>query len=187
MSALRPLTLTGGLPYHGGPGNNYSTHAIVAMLDALRAPGHRGDFGFVTANGGFMSKASAGIYSTTPYCETHPDAPKWKREDVAQAQAKLAARAEADNRAELVDEPAGAGTLEHVAVEHGRDGPTRAIAIGTMLGAGADAGKRFLATATDKAVLSWALACDRAGEECNVRFDKQKQRAFFAPLASSKL
>ncbi len=27
----RPLTVTGGLPYFGGAGNNYSSHAIAAM------------------------------------------------------------------------------------------------------------------------------------------------------------
>src|SRR6185503_1964880 len=29
----RLLTVTGGLPYAGGPGNNYSTHAIAAMVE----------------------------------------------------------------------------------------------------------------------------------------------------------
>ena len=28
----RPITLTGGLPYHGGPGSNYVTHAIANAL-----------------------------------------------------------------------------------------------------------------------------------------------------------
>ena len=62
-----PLTVTGGLPFHGGPGNNYSMHGIVAMLDVLRSPAQRGTFGMVTANGGFLSKHAAGLYSTTPY------------------------------------------------------------------------------------------------------------------------
>ena len=48
-----PLTVTGGLPFHGGPGNNYSMHGIVAMLDVLRSPAQRGTFGRVTATGGF--------------------------------------------------------------------------------------------------------------------------------------
>merc|ERR1712176_1652394 len=30
------LTVTGGLPFHGGPGNNYSLHGIVAMVEKLR-------------------------------------------------------------------------------------------------------------------------------------------------------
>ncbi|HEY8172691.1 MAG TPA: acetyl-CoA acetyltransferase, partial [Dehalococcoidia bacterium] len=40
---LRPLTVTGGLPYFGGPGNNYVTHSIAAMVEKLRAaPGTTG-------------------------------------------------------------------------------------------------------------------------------------------------
>lgn len=58
----RQLTQTGGLPYFGGAGNNYSMHGIASMVDTLRAdPGSRG---LVLANGGFLSKASSGIYST---------------------------------------------------------------------------------------------------------------------------
>ncbi len=45
-SGSRPaagLTVTGGLPYHGGPGSNYSTHALAAMAEALRRdPGSLG-------------------------------------------------------------------------------------------------------------------------------------------------
>ena len=29
----RELTVTGGLPYFGGPGNNYSMHAIASMME----------------------------------------------------------------------------------------------------------------------------------------------------------
>ena len=29
----RPLTVTGGLAYHGGPGNNYCTHAIAEIMN----------------------------------------------------------------------------------------------------------------------------------------------------------
>ena len=32
----RSLTVTGGLPYHGGPGSNYDTHALAAMAETLR-------------------------------------------------------------------------------------------------------------------------------------------------------
>ena len=41
--ASRPLTVTGGLTFGGGPGNNYGTHAVAAMVGALRAdPGSQG-------------------------------------------------------------------------------------------------------------------------------------------------
>src|SRR5215218_8522527 len=60
----RGLTLTGGLPYFGGPGNSYSLHGIAETVSEMRSG--RGKFGFVGANGGIMSKYSVGIYSTEP-------------------------------------------------------------------------------------------------------------------------
>ena len=33
----RGLTVTGGLPYAGGPGNNYAMHSIAVMMEKLRA------------------------------------------------------------------------------------------------------------------------------------------------------
>lgn len=60
----RGLTLTGGLPFFGGAGNNYSSHAIVeAVIRARRDPKA---FALVGANGGAMSKYACGIYSTRP-------------------------------------------------------------------------------------------------------------------------
>lgn len=60
----RGLTVTGGLPFFGGPGNNYSMHAVVEMVNGLRRS--PGGFGFVGANGGAMHKYSVGIYSMNP-------------------------------------------------------------------------------------------------------------------------
>ena len=60
----RGWTLTGGLPFFGGAGNNYSSHAIAeAVMRCRAAPG---SFALVGANGGNMSKYAAGVYSTTP-------------------------------------------------------------------------------------------------------------------------
>jgi acetyl-CoA C-acetyltransferase len=56
------LTVTGGLPYFGGPGNGYSLFAIAELVERLRAA--PGDLGLISANGGFMSKESVGLYST---------------------------------------------------------------------------------------------------------------------------
>ncbi|MDE2437496.1 MAG: acetyl-CoA acetyltransferase, partial [Sphingomonadales bacterium] len=60
----RGWTLTGGLPFFGGAGNNYSSHAIAeAVVRCRAAPGSRA---LVGANGGNMSKYAAGVYSTAP-------------------------------------------------------------------------------------------------------------------------
>ncbi len=74
-----PLTVTGGLPFFGGAGNNYSMHAIASMAEKLRAAPN--DFGLVLANGGFLSKEAVGIYSAQP-CDYVPPID----DDAAQAQ-----------------------------------------------------------------------------------------------------
>ncbi|MEP5936719.1 MAG: acetyl-CoA acetyltransferase [Erythrobacter sp.] len=60
----RGLTLTGGLPFFGGAGNNYSAHAICEAVQMVRAD--KGAFALVGANGGWMSKYATGIYSSQP-------------------------------------------------------------------------------------------------------------------------
>jgi acetyl-CoA C-acetyltransferase len=60
----RGLTITGGLPYHGGPGSNYTTHALAAMVEALR----RGpdSLGLVSGVGMHMASHAAALLSTRP-------------------------------------------------------------------------------------------------------------------------
>tara|TARA_R110000772_G_scaffold20609_5_gene57385 strand:+ start:3977 stop:5494 length:1518 start_codon:yes stop_codon:yes gene_type:complete len=62
--ALSSYTLTGGLSFFGGPGNSYSTHAIVALVQALRQDGSKP--GMISANGGVINKESVGIYAAQP-------------------------------------------------------------------------------------------------------------------------
>ncbi|WP_164115705.1 acetyl-CoA acetyltransferase [Sphingorhabdus sp. Alg239-R122] len=66
----RQLTLTGGLPFFGGAGNNYSMHAIAEMVMKLRACPN--DYGLIVANGGFLSKQAVGIYSARPKPDWQP-------------------------------------------------------------------------------------------------------------------
>ncbi|HXY45726.1 MAG TPA: hypothetical protein VEH29_16185, partial [Acidimicrobiales bacterium] len=64
---VRPLTVTGGLPYFGGPGNNYCSHAISAMFELFRAGGAvAGRLGLVTGVGWYLTKHSVGVYGSTP-------------------------------------------------------------------------------------------------------------------------
>ncbi len=63
----RGLTVTGGLPYFGGPGNNYTSHGIATLCDVLRdgdGPGTR--LGLATGLGWFVTKHALGLYGTTP-------------------------------------------------------------------------------------------------------------------------
>jgi acetyl-CoA C-acetyltransferase len=67
----RPITLTGGLPYHGGPGSNYVTHAVANTLNWLRSG--KGDYAVVHSNGYYLTKHAVGVYSRRPPTE-NPDA-----------------------------------------------------------------------------------------------------------------
>jgi acetyl-CoA C-acetyltransferase len=60
----RPLTVTGGLGFAGGPGNDYVTHSIAEMVRECRQD--PGSVGLVTALGWYATKHSAGLYSSRP-------------------------------------------------------------------------------------------------------------------------
>jgi acetyl-CoA C-acetyltransferase len=94
----RGLTITGGLPFFGGPGNDYSLHAIATLVD--RIPESRG-LGYVGANGGMLSKHSIGVYGAAPPPRGFVAA------DTREQQAKIDAAAlpiatQADGTAEVV-------------------------------------------------------------------------------------
>lgn len=59
----RGLSVTGGLPYFGGPGNNYVTHSIATMAERIR---EKGGLGLVTGLGWYITKHSIGIYGDRP-------------------------------------------------------------------------------------------------------------------------
>ena len=58
------LTLTGGLPYFGGPGNNYTTHALAALFERMRGGGQ--GLGLVSALGWYATKHAIGLYGSSP-------------------------------------------------------------------------------------------------------------------------
>ncbi|MCB1855412.1 MAG: acetyl-CoA acetyltransferase [Halieaceae bacterium] len=143
----RGLTLTGGLPYFGGPGNNYVLHAIAHMMARLRE--HPGKFGLLNANGWFLTKHSVGIYSTAP--PAHP----WQRRDPAQYQGEILEQA----HPAFTETPEGPATVETYTVLNGHQGPERGIVIGRL----AD-GTRFIAeTPDDSATLQAMMARDMLG------------------------
>jgi acetyl-CoA C-acetyltransferase len=77
----RSLTVTGGLPYHGGPGSGYLTHSIATMVDRLRAD--PGSFGMVSGVGMHMTKHVFGVYSSIPgaLAPEAPEAPETTHDD----------------------------------------------------------------------------------------------------------
>ncbi len=143
----RGLTVTGGLPYAGGPGNNYVMHSIAVMARKLRD--QPGSYGLVTANGWYLTKQSTGIYSTT-----RPDAP-FEREDPKVIQRQIDALPHPD----VIEQPQGAGRIETYTIVHRREGPYMGIVVGR------DANdRRFVAvTPNDPATLAALEASEQVG------------------------
>jgi len=142
----RPLTLTGGLPYHGGPGSNYSMHAIAETVARLRE--RRDENVICTSVGWYMTKHALGVYSGRP-----PEN-GWTPLDGK----SLTARAEEGNKVDLVREPEGEGEIETYTVVYDRQQqPTQGIVLGRM-----DDGRRFLANTPNDADLLEGMTRDEA-------------------------
>lgn len=74
----RPWTVTGGLTFAGGPGNNYVTHSIATMVQRLREM--PGASGLVTGLGWFSTKHSVGVLASRP--PRHQGADGYRYRDV---------------------------------------------------------------------------------------------------------
>jgi acetyl-CoA C-acetyltransferase len=109
----RSLTVTGGLGFAGGPGNNYVSHSIATMADTLRRD--PGALGLVTGLGWYVTKHAVGVWSTTP--PRHGFAYENPQNEID----ALPQRAPASDFS-------GEATVETYTVVHGHDGePERAI------------------------------------------------------------
>ena len=126
----RPLTVTGGLTFAGGPWNNYVMHSIATMAELLRsAPG---SLGLISANGGYLTKHSFGVYSTSA------PAAGFRWEDVQ-------AEVDREPTRQTLAEWEGTGSVESWTVPYDRDGtPERA----------------FLAVRTPDGARTWAVVDD---------------------------
>jgi acetyl-CoA C-acetyltransferase len=131
----RPLTVTGGLGFAGGPVNNYPSHSIATMVDVLR--GDPGAYGLTTALGWYVSKHSVGVWSTTP-----PARPL--------AQLDVQSQVDARPKREPAGLIAGDAKVEATAVSFERDG-TPAVGIVSAI---TEYGHRALANTRDTDVLA---------------------------------
>jgi acetyl-CoA C-acetyltransferase len=148
----RPLTVTGGLSFAGGPWNNYVSHSIATMVDRLRAD--EGSVGLVTANGGFLTKHAFGVYSASP-----PQQP-FRQADVQDAVDALPSR-------DLAQDVDADVVVETATVMHDRDAaPVRAI-LATLL----DDGRRAWASSTDADVMAELMAAETANRPGHVTDD----------------
>ena len=115
----RGLTVTGGLPYAGGPGSNYTLHSLATMVGRLQA--RPGSTGLVTGNGMFLSSHSSVVISTEPRGPSRGD-----------ARAKSFIRSK-NASPTIAEEASGQCRVEAYTVIHGRNGaPELGIVIGRL-------------------------------------------------------
>jgi acetyl-CoA C-acetyltransferase len=150
----RPLTVTGGLSFAGGPWNNYVSHSIAAMVDRLRSDA--GSMGLVTANGGFLTKHAFGVYSTSP-----PTSP-FRHADLQEEVDRLPSR----ELAEVVDGPV---TVESATVMHDRQSAPEKAIVSCLL---AD-GRRAWGTSTNADVMAAVVTAETSGRAGHVDPDGQ--------------
>lgn len=149
----RPLSVTGGMPYFGGPGNNYSLHAICRLVEILRQNPEA--FGLVQALSWFISKHSVGIYSgnqgKTPWLPHDP-------------QKKIVQYP----RVNVVNEATGKGVVESYVVVYGREEQPNAA---TVLGRDEN-GNRFLASVKpDGGIIEQMTREEPIGRSGKVEYD----------------
>ncbi|WP_219463433.1 acetyl-CoA synthetase [Nonomuraea rhizosphaerae] len=109
----RGLTVTGGLPYAGGPASNYVLHSTATMAGLLRAQqGH----GLVTGVGMHLTKHTYAIWSTEPGGALGSAAPVFVAESVP-----------------IVDAYEGPAVVAGYTVGHHRDGtPDKGILVADL-------------------------------------------------------
>lgn len=144
----RPLTVTGGLTFGGGPLNSYGLHAIARMVEVIRE--RRETSGLVHGNGGWLAKHAIGIYAGTP--------PRngFRYENLQQEIDAL------PSREALVDWE-GPGTIEAYTVAHQKGAP-RIAHVACLT----DDGRRTWATTDDPAVMEAMMREEQCGRRVRI-------------------
>jgi acetyl-CoA C-acetyltransferase len=136
----RPLTVTGGLTFAGGPGNNYSSHAIANLVPLLRSDPD--SFGLATALGWYLTKHAATVLSGRPPHREYRDI------DVDHRLSRPPAR-------RALSSWTGPAVLEAYTVPYRRDG----VAEATIVTAITPDGDRAVLRLSDTAEMSHLVGC----------------------------
>lgn len=149
-----PFTVTGGLPFAGGPGSCAALHAVAAMADRLVGTGARS--GMVSGIGMHLSKHASLVL------DTEPGPFRFERLDVHQP------------RRPIVEAHDGPATVAAYTVHHGRDGaPTDALFVCDVV----PGGTRCYAIATDAGLLGALEEDEWVGRTVHIAHDEGVNRA----------
>ncbi|MFI5780764.1 crotonase/enoyl-CoA hydratase family protein [Nocardia sp. NPDC051570] len=138
----RELSVTGGLTFGGGPGNNYGGYAVATLVRRLRAD--PGSYGLATSLGWYVTKHALGVYSTEP-----PRQPYRHLTPIIDHAPARPARSDID----------GPAVVEAYTVPYTRDGVPEAAVLSLITGAG----ERILVRSTDSATITACLDRDLLG------------------------
>jgi acetyl-CoA C-acetyltransferase len=153
----RALTVTGGLPYFGGPGNNYCGHALAETAMRLRGAPSRA---LVTGNGGILSKHAAAVFTTDP---ARAESIDWRHgEELAVDCADISART-------VIGNPQR-GTVVSYTVVSRRDKADIALVLGETA-----AGERFLASSTEPEITGSLQQASPIGRDIRVHDEDARQ------------
>jgi acetyl-CoA C-acetyltransferase len=141
-------TITGGMPFAGGPWNNFVLQATAAMAERLRAQPGRG---LVTTVSGFLTKPGLAVYGTEPGARPLLVADLRERAEAATPTVPLA------------DGHEGRATVVACTVGTERSGARRTVVI-----ADTPASERCVATSTDPADAERATTDEPIGTTVSV-------------------
>lgn len=160
----RSLTQTGGMSFFGGPGNNYNLHGVASLVSTLRSD--PGSFGLALGNGGWMSKITVGVYSTTATENWQP-----------QNQDALQARLDSELAMEMETMPDGEAVLDSFTAHFYKGQAVNALVVGRLK----ENNKRFYAIlpAKDSESMKTLMLDDPIGKTIYVESDPQGNRFAF--------
>jgi len=153
-----PLTVTGAMPFAGGPYNHFSLEGVARMVEVLRTAGPGRRAGLVSNLSGIFGKQACAVFSNLP------NVGGYGYEDIT------AAVAATDTPVPLDGDYAGPATIVGYTVAFNRDDPLYGIAICDTPG-----GARTVARAEDKPLLQAMTQAEFCGRQVEIfpggRFD----------------
>ncbi len=135
LSSERDLTVTGGMPFSGGPYNNYVLQSTARMAELLRQG--RGRTGLVSSVSGVLTKQGFGVWSTRP-----GERPYRSIDVTDQVEAQC-------RRLDVVTDYTGDGRIVSYTVTYDRERPPRGVVIVDTAG-----GQRTVGRSDDAAVVA---------------------------------
>jgi acetyl-CoA C-acetyltransferase len=147
----RPLTVTGGMTFGGGPLNHYMLQGLAGIARVLRQD--PGSTGLVTAVSGMVTKQGVSLWSTEP-------GPGFAHDDVSEVTAR-------DTPVVPVERAtASAATIATYTVLVDRAGPPRTVFLCDL-----PSGARALAASSDPAIAEHAMSEELCGRAVRITAD----------------